>query len=375
MRLLLSAAILSLALNLLGAPPKVIVKFANGDQITGHLISETATNLVLETRWKTRVIIPVARTNSSDRFVSTAGPAKKNKPAAPEATPKPKTKPKPAPPAKAAKAKEAPKPKPPAKTKSTTAAKTAKAKPKTPAKPKPSAAAKKTPERRKTVPKGKWSHDLRLGLDQRYSIVDQTTFHSRLKSRYTRGTFKAQSDFSYSYGETETTTTADRFKGLLKADITVKKDLYLYANGSSSFDLVRRIKQRWEAGFGAGYRLIKSREFLVKGSQLSVELESGAEYQEQKSTRNVSSQNYLWRLGQSTTWQINKDLKASAEFDFFPRIGELPSHRYRAEANLAYRLWKSLSLNFTLLAEAYPETLRDIEPDDLQLRSSLGWTF
>ncbi|MGB0582078.1 MAG: DUF481 domain-containing protein, partial [Limisphaerales bacterium] len=324
----------------------------------------------------------------TDRFVKPPAAASKPKPAAvspkpaqetkskPVAKPKAGDKPKAVASPKASKPKAATKPAPskPA-PKSKSPAKDAKPKPKPSTKPKKPAATKETPKRRKTVPKGKWTHDLRLGLDQRFSIVDQTTFHTRLKSRYTRGVFKAQSDFSYSYGETETTTTADRFKGLLKADVTIKKDLYLYGNGTSSFDLVRRIKRRWEFGVGAGYRVLKDREFLIKGSKLAVDLETGAEYQEQKSTRDVSSQTYLWRLGQSATWQVNKDLKVSAEFDFFPRIGELPSHRYRSEGNIAYRLLKTLSLNFTVLAEAYPETLQDIEPDDLQFRTSLGWTF
>lgn len=337
MRLVLSAAVLSFALNLPGAHTNAIVSLTNGDRITGRIVSESSTNLILHTDWSPKVEIPRSRISDTERL-------------APPIVVQPKPKPKPPP-------KPAPKPKP-------AATKLAKAKSTAPkaAKPKPKI-------------KGKWAHDLRLGLDQRFSIVDQQTFHTRLKSRYSRGNFKANSDFSYSYGETEALTTADRFKGLLKTDVTINGDLYLYGNGSSSYDIVRRIKQRWEAGAGAGYRALKNHEFLIKGSKMSIDLETGAEYQEQKSTRNVSSQNYLWRLGQGINWDLTKNLKFSEEIDFFPQIGELPSHRYRAEGNIAYRLLKSLSLNFTVLAEAYPETLQDIEPDDLQLRSSLGWTF
>ncbi len=99
------------------------------------------------------------------------------------------------------------------------------------------------------------------------------------------------------------------------------------------------------------------------------------EIQERRSHTGDKTQKYFLRLGHEATWDINKDLRLSQEFDFYPQVGELPSHRYRVEGNLAYRLVKNLSLNLTFLAQADPRTLADIEPDDVQVRSSLGWKF
>ena len=94
-----------------------------------------------------------------------------------------------------------------------------------------------------------------------------------------------------------------------------------------------------------------------------------------KITTGFRTERYFWRLAQLIRWNINRDLTFTEEFEFFPRVGDLVNHRYRAEANLAYQLIKNLSLNFTVMAEADPQQLNDFVPDDVQIRSSLGWRF
>ena len=258
------------------------------------------------------------------------------------------------------------------KSKSATAAKTKTEKPKPAPKKKP---ATKPKQKQKPKAKGKWAHDLRLGLDMRYSIVDQQTAHVRLRSSYTRSKWRTLFDWSYAYGESEQRVTSDRMNGSVKTDVTFEPGWYLYGSGASGYDITRRIELRTEFGSGAGYHLLKGKRFLFDGSKLSMDIETGGEYQDKKSTTGISIQKYFWRLGNQLTWDPIDDLRFTEKLDFYPQIGELVSHRYRLEGNIAYKIIKNLSLNLTVLVEAEPESVLDFEPDDIQLRSSLGWKF
>jgi len=231
----------------------------------------------------------------------------------------------------------------------------------------------KTKEKKK--PKGKWAHDLRLGLDMRFSIVDQQTAHVRLRSTYTRPNWNTLFDWSYAYGKSDQRVTSDRMNGSAKTDLTFEPGWYVYGSGGSGYDLTRRIELRTEFGAGAGYHLFKGKRFLFDGSRLSMDLETGGEYQDKKATTGQSTQKYFWRLGNQLTWDPIDDLRVTERLNFYPRIGEQVSHRYRLEVNLAYKIIKNMALNLTLQAEAEPESIREFAPDDIQIRSSLGWKF
>lgn len=340
-----------------------VVQLLNGDRITGRIVSESAQEIVLATDWTPNFRIPQNQIRRMERLMSpiaTATPPK------PTTKPKPPPKPAPAPPKKpdtTPKPATKPTPKP-------------KAKPTTPKPaPKPTASKSKPKPLKKSTRRGTWKHDLRLGLDLRYTSVTQQTVHSRLKSTYASKQFRNQIDWQFAYGRAGDVFSANRMSGLVKSDWTFESGWYVYHIGSAGYDIVRRIERQYEFGPGFGYHVIKGRKLLFKNSKFSLDLETGGEYEHKLSTTGRVRSRYFWRIGQVARWKINDDLDFTEEFEFFPRIGDLVAHRYRIEANLAYRLIKNLSLNFTVMAEADQIRLTDIEPDDLQFRSSLSWRF
>ena len=50
-----------------------------------------------------------------------------------------------------------------------------------------------------------------------------------------------------------------------------------------------------------------------------MDLEMGGEFQERRSLTGAKTQKYFLRLGHEATWDINKDLRLSQEFDFYPQ--------------------------------------------------------
>lgn len=367
----------------------------NGDRVTGRVLDESKTNIVLQTDWVPRMDVPNHLIRSREILLPPdipglpkptvkPSPAPTPKVAAPAAKapvaavakvdpkPAPKDSPKPTAPAKpAVAAKSKPKPKPAAKT----VAKKPKPSSKTAAKKSTAKAPVLAKAKAKPKVKGVWSHDLRLGTDLQYSAVERKIYHTRLRSSYSRGSFRNLIDFSYSYGKSDGVVSADRLVATMKSNYTPRDRWYAYHQGSTGYDIIRRIEFRYQVGPGAGYHLVKGKPFLFDKSKLSLNLETGGEFEDKRATSGISNQKYFWRIAENGTWTINDSLTLSEELEFFPQIGELVSHRYRFEANAAYKLLKNMTLNLTFLAEADPESLKDFEPESVQIRSSLGLKF
>ncbi len=142
---------------------------------------------------------------------------------------------------------------------------------KSPAKP---TAKKSAPAKAPAKPKlkGKWTHDIRLGLDLRYNSVDAQTFHTRVRSSYTRGKLRNLKDISFAYGESGDVISANKLNGSMKTDVTFDPGWYLYHVGSAGYDEVRRISLQYAIGPGVGYHLLKGKKFLFKNSKLSIDL-------------------------------------------------------------------------------------------------------
>jgi hypothetical protein len=62
------------------------------------------------------------------------------------------------------------------------------------------------------------------------------------------------------------------------------------------------------------------------------------------------------------------------KFEFFPRV-DLEQYRFRFETTLRYWLVQNLSLNLTVLNLYDSDPARNVDRNDLQIRSALGFKF
>ncbi|MBG88120.1 MAG: hypothetical protein CMO80_14625 [Verrucomicrobiales bacterium] len=365
-RLPLALLLLIFAGNGFSAGRIGVLHLVNGDRVTGLILSQDSSQVVLKTDWNPQLTIPSSLISRKEILqapikVTPPSPAPpaigqmRLKDPAPAITNAPPVAIQPAPPlpVEAKPAPELPVPKPT---------------------PTPAPVIVETKPKKKKL-KGVWSNDLRLGIDLQYSAIKRAIAHSRLRSSYTLGNIRNLVDLSYSYGKSQGIISADRFTGTIKTDYTPRERWYAYHLGSTGFDLVRRIEYRYQIGPGAGYHLIKGKPLLFEDSKFTLNFESGGEFEDKRATSGISTQKYFWRLAENATWSINDSLTFTEQLEFFPQLGELSNHRYRFESNLAYKLLKNLTLNFTVLAEADPESITDFEPESLQVRSSLGFKF
>lgn len=306
----------------------ITLSLRNGDRITGTIISEDATKLVISTPWAKEVTVLTAEISKREAVKPPAETNDEGKPTVAVDSSKAAT----PPPAKAAAA---------------------------PAVPLPPIQAKR--------PKY-WAADIQMGVDLAFSEKDQQLYSTRAKLTYGRNKFHNVFDYLFSYGKANGLVSANRMDGSVKTDLDVGKRFYLYNLAGAGYDQIRLIDLRYEAGPGLGYHLITRSNFVLN-------VETGVNYQAQYLSDNTSTEFVFTRFAQNLTWTINDRFVVDEKFEFFPRVEHWAEYRFRFETNLRYRLQGNISLNLTLADQYESNPGRNVPQNDVQLRSSIGLKF
>jgi putative salt-induced outer membrane protein len=214
----------------------------------------------------------------------------------------------------------------------------------------------------------RWTGEANLGTDLSFGTKNTQLFYGRLKGTYAESKFRNAIDYMFTYGETEGELSANRMDGSMKTDWGITPKFYIYNLGGAGYDEIRKIDRKYELGPGVGYEL-----FRLKRFQLSVE--GGVNYQVEDRSTSGNVERFYYRLANLLTWQITPRLTWDEKFEFFPRVQEVEQYRFRLETNLRYTLMGNIALLVTLLDQYDTQPARDVERNDLQIRSSIGVKF
>jgi len=239
----------------------------------------------------------------------------------------------------------------------------------------------------KAAPKPKhWKGELKVGADFINNATDQQTYYGRFKLTYEhpylahpKQFFRNIVDYSLDYGRTDgvvgpdgkkqTVVSANRMEGSDKTDFDFgTKKLFVYNLGAVGYDSIRKIDLHYEIGPGIGYHLLTRTNFVMNS-------EFGANYQTQYRSDNTTTEKFYFRLAEDMTWKVNKTLTFTEKFEFFPQVEELSEYRSRFESTLSYGIWQNISLNLSVLDLYDTQPALNVPNNDLQIRSSLGFTF
>ena len=229
----------------------------------------------------------------------------------------------------------------------------------------------------KPKPAKHWTGEIQAGTDLALSRVNRQLYTGRAKAVYSDGPFRSAFDALFSYGRTETKTpaggtesvlSANRLDGSNKTDYELTRQFYLYNLAGAGYDQVRKIEARYEVGPGVGYRWLKS-------PTLSLKTEYGLNYQAQYFTDTEAVESVYHRLAEDAAWKINSKFSLDEKLEYFPKVPEFNQFRLRLEANLRYWLYTNLSFNVTVLNLYDTHPASNVSPNDLQVRSSIGWKF
>jgi hypothetical protein len=219
-----------------------------------------------------------------------------------------------------------------------------------------------------------WKGEAEIGLDLIYSTTDQRTYHGRVKLNYElpyrtepKLFFRNAFDYSAEYGRTDKTKSSDRMGASDKSTFDIRKRWYAYNLAGIGYDRVRKIALQFEEGPGVGYHL-----FTL--TNLTMNLESGANYQVQYQTDNTDTRDFFFRLAEDFNLKLSSRTTLTEKFEFFPRE-DLSEYRSRFESTLSYNLWRYVFLNFTLRDYYDTKPATGASANELQIRSALGVKF
>ena len=309
--------------------PSLRLQLRNGDTVSGQLVSEDSTNLVLRTPWAANLSVPKSELIKRDALPATGS--------ATAAAPKPP----PAAPAVAAKP-VAPVLKP--------------IPPRPPAPPSPK-------------PKSEWAVELEVGADLAFSTIDRSVYHGRIRVNNTYGRLRNAAELRAAYGEAQGKLTENRTDASLKTDFDLnQRRVFLYNMAVLSMDEIRNIDLRYEVGPGVGYHVIQKPKFTL-------DLETGAAFEHREFANRSADEHLLFRVAEKTTWNISSKLSMDERFEIFPNVDQLGEFRIRFEANLRYSFWKNVYLTLGVIDQWESDSAPGVSQNDLQIRTSVGARF
>lgn len=308
----------------------VVVQLKNGDRITGELLAQQTNHIIISTPWAKSLELPISAIGG---LRTAEGTVLYTPPVATNAPSKPATG---VPQLAAATPKAAP-PAPPKKKYLTTTA--------------------------------------NLGLDLLSGNKDRQVYYARIKSTYARPYesnpkefFRTTGEYIANYGETDGSISANNMLGTLQTDLDFNAHNYFYNAGNVGYDEIRKIDLAYGVGPGVGRHLWRKPTFAL-------DVESGVNYQVQQRSVGESPESAYLRLADNLTWKLADRLTFGKKLEFQLNFDDASQFRVRLDSNLSYRLWNTLSINLTLIDSYDTNPAPGVDQNELQLRSSLGFTF
>ena len=316
-----------------------ILHLKNGDRITGQISKESTNEVTVVTPFAGSIILPVSQI---ERREPVAEPAPK--------VPVPES-------AKEVAAAAGTKPKPPP------------AKPPKPKNDAPVAPANLEAQPIAATPKY-CQHRLDFGLNIRNSTKDQQEFLVVGKSTFAKQPFRHIFDVNFNYGKTDGEVSSHRLTASEKTEYQFSKKGYVFSLIGGGYDKIRLIDGQFEVGPGLGIELVNSskHKFVWK-------TEFGFTYQHQFRDDGTDVPTYSARIAEIFAWRVWENLTADAKIEFFPNIEDFGEYRLRIESTLSYPVNPKVSLNLTVIDLYDSASAPHVPPNDLQIRSTLGFKF
>jgi putative salt-induced outer membrane protein YdiY len=326
-----------LAVCILSAPvfaQNVILYLKSGDQVSGIILSESTSQVVVSNAWVKVLPVPLAEISRRESVPAV-------KPATPVAA---------------------------------TAAQPAASPAKVP--PPAIAVAAVTPSMAKpSAPKGQWHGQASVGLAAMVGTKSQQDYFGKFKLAYSQAYasnpkkfFRNTSDLTGQYQKTDGQISANRVNGSNKSDFDLGERTYGYGSFGAGYDNVRKINFQYQIGSGVGWHALRSDRFVL-------DFEGGFDY-EVECRRDINDLDSVYlRLAQDLTWAIAKNLKFVEKVELYSDMADTSQYRCDVSSTLSYGFWKNLTFNLTADDKYATEVAPGVENNEFQMRLTLGVTF
>jgi len=221
----------------------------------------------------------------------------------------------------------------------------------------------------------RWKADVNFGLDATFGTSEAQSFFGGASLTYSvpyqqtpQRFFRAMSKVAGNYGQAIGVVSANQVVGSLKTDFDLGPNFYAYNLGGAGYDEVRRINLQWELGPGLGWHALKQPKFVL-------DFELGGQYLVRDLNVGEDTRSVFLRFGENLTWQIAPRVSFKQNFAYLPQSTQFSDYRVRFDGTLSFGILHNLSLNLTAVNLYDSNPAPGVEPNQLQIRSTLGINF
>jgi len=154
----------------------------------------------------------------------------------------------------------------------------------------------------------------------------------------------------------------------VKTDYRLFSRLYAYDLFAAGYDEVRKIDYSYNCGPGVGYHLLDRRNILFN-------TEAGLNYQIRKEQTGDHQDTLFYRFAQACKWIVNTRVSFEEKIDLITQYDNFENYKMRLEASAKYALGPRLSLNLAVINTYDTEPAPGVEPNNLQVLSTIGVRF
>jgi hypothetical protein len=209
---------------------------------------------------------------------------------------------------------------------------------------------------------------VQAGMDLGFATKDRQLYVGRLKLNHTYGRLRNAADCLFTYGRTDGDLSANRMEGRLKTDFDLTRRTYAYNLGVAGYDSIRKLDNYFQIGPGAGERLLVLTNFTVI-------VEGGANFQRQIRSDGTETDIFYYRLAQEARFTLGSKLSFDEKVEYLPQWDDFSEYKLRFEANVKYWLNTHLFLNLSMIDLYDTMPAPKVQPNDLQIRSTIGVKF
>lgn len=218
-----------------------------------------------------------------------------------------------------------------------------------------------------------WHGNIQMGMDLGFGTTDRQTFYGNATATHSYGRIRNFADFRTAYGLVNKVNSAERTDGSWKIDVDLgqKRRIYLYNQIGAGYDKIRLLDLQFQEGAGVGYKILQRQRLILSG-----EFGGQAQLFDYAPISQISDRHILSvRLGESLTWSISDKLKLTQKAAFMPNVEDFGDYRARLDFGLSYPLLKKVTININIVDEYDSNPPPGVDKNDLQIQSTVGIVF
>ena len=212
------------------------------------------------------------------------------------------------------------------------------------------------------------SGEIQAGADLGYGTKDRSLYTGRFKLNYSQAGFSNQVDYLFTYGQTEDEVSANRMFGSVKTDYRLYSRLYAYNLFTGGYDEIRKIDHSFNVGPGLGNHFLTRKDVVFNA-------EAGLNYQIQQDSIGGDMNSLYYRVAQAFRWLLSPRVSFEEKLDVISKYDNLDTYKLRFEAGAKYALNAHLSLNLGIINIYDTNPAPGVDPNDLQIVSTIGVRF